>query len=390
MLMRNTIVFSQLMLAVSVVLFTGCSSVLPVQSNGELLSSLSRVTEGDNACRYSFGGDNGKNLFIVVEDKSSNYSNIYVKESPFSASMTQKTGGNNYHMAPTYSPVTRRVAFSALQEGAYNRDIYMVDAVQSNALIQITNTPNEDENFPSLSQDGSMIVYEKISNGNTRDCQIWIKNLKTNEEKVLGPGRMPSLSPDGRTIAFVKYTDDAKNTCLWTMNIDGSNQVQVTYAKNDVVWHPRFSPDGTQILFQCAPKRTKKNYDLYVIDRNGNNQTQLTINKSYDGEPYWANDGNIYFTSDRGAQSGRYQIWRFNYGKGTSSNVSSPQYSNSYQTPVSTPVQQYGSSYHEVSQGETISQIAQKYGVTVRDIVKWNGLQTMTLTRGMKLKVSAQ
>lgn len=44
--------------------------------------------------------------------------------------------------------------------------------------------------------------------------------------------------------------------------------------------------------------------------------------------------------------------------------------------------------YHTVSAGETITDIAKRYGVTVRDIIKWNGLQTMTITAGMRLKVS--
>lgn len=31
-----------------------------------------------------------------------------------------------------------------------------------------------------------------------------------------------------------------------------------------------------------------------MIDVDGNNLTQLTINKSYDGQPYWTTDGYIY------------------------------------------------------------------------------------------------
>jgi len=45
---------------------------------------------------------------------------------------------------------------------------------------------------------------------------------------------------------------------------------------------------------------------------------------------------------------------------------------------------------HTVQNGETITDIARRYGVTVRDVVKWNSLTTMTITPGMKLKVSAQ
>ena len=383
-IMGNKIFYYLPCLVCGMLMSVSCKSPIPVQSSGEVLSSLSKVTDGENKCEYPFGGDNGKNLYFSVQNKGTYARNIYCKTDPFSASMSQKTAGKNHNMAPSYCALTNKIAYAGLQEGALNRDVYMIDATQSNALIQVTNTPGEDENYPCLSRDGRKVVYEKIVGGRVKDCQIWIKDLKTSEEKVLGPGRMPSFSPDGNQIVFVRYTDDGKNTCLWIMNADGSNTAQLTYAKSDVVWHPRFSPNGQQIVFQCAPKRTNKNFDLYIIDKNGNNLTQLTINKSYDGEPYWSNDGHIYFTSDRGGQAGRYQIWRFKYGSPVSSFAPvQPSYvePQTYSQPAA---------IHVVSQGETISQIAKKYNVSVRDIVKWNGLQTMTLTSGMHLKVSAQ
>ena len=123
------------------------------------------------------------------------------------------------------------------------------------------------------------------------------------------------------------------------------------------------------------------------MDSNGNGLTQLTINKSYDGEPYWANDGNIYFSSDRGGVDKHYQIWRFRYGVSTLNIKSIPSISE-----VSTEIapQPTSFTYHTVQEGETITVIARRYGVTVKDIVKWNKLMTMTITPGMKLKVSAQ
>ena len=141
--------------------------------------------------------------------------------------------------------------------------------------------------------------------------------------------------------------------------------------------------------------KTKKNdYDLYTIDINGNNLTQLTINKSYDAHPYWANDGNIYFASDRGGRAGHYQIWRFFIGKtnnpvrgntttyeGNTTTVT-PKVQNRQNTFVSQP------RYHTVQSGETITDIARKYGITVRDVVSWNKLTTMTINAGMRLKVS--
>ena len=87
----------------------------------------------------------------------------------------------------------------------------------------------------------------------------------------------------------------------------------VIAAKKGFALNPRWSPDGSRLIFQSS-KKDKKDADLFVIDSDGNNLTQLTINKSYDGQPYWTQDGYIYFVSDRGNDPGNYQIWRFKYG----------------------------------------------------------------------------
>ena len=127
---------------------------------------------------------------------------------------------------------------------------------------------------------------------------------------MLGNGYQPVFSPDGKKIAYVKYSSDAKSCSIWTMNIDGSEQVQITDAKKGYAYHPRWSPDGTKIVFE-ASKKDKKDFDIYIIDTDGNNLTQVTINKSYDGQPYWTKDNYLYFVSDRGNTDGNLQIWRF-------------------------------------------------------------------------------
>lgn len=342
-----------------------------VYAPGENLTALTKVTEGEYKCDYPFGGDKGKNLFFAVHTQGDGSSNIFMKGDPSSASMSQNTSGNNNNLAPSYSPTTNMVAFAGRFGNVGNHDIYMINITQGTALIQVTSTANEKENYPCISQDGTKVVYEKCgANSSSVNSEIWIKNIKTNENTMLGLGRMPSFSKDGKNIVFVKYAPDGWNTCIWTMSAEGKNQMQITNANLGIVWHPRFSPDGNKIIFQYS-KPQKKDFDLYVIDKNGNNLTQLTINSSYDGEPYWADDNNIYFTSDRGSTDKHYQIWRFHYGGG-----------NGF-TPTPTP-----STIHIVKQGETITQIAKQYGITVRDIVQLNSLTTMTLTPGMKLKVS--
>ena len=350
---------------------------------GEDLIALSKVTDSEYKCSNPYGGDNNKNLFFTVRTFGTiSHSNIFKKDNALSPGMSQKTSGNNNNTSPTYCAATNMMAFAGEFEGAKHRDIYMTNASQGSALTQVTNTMDAEECYPDFRKDGNLIVYQKYTSILKLEySEIWVKNLKTGENIMLGLGRMPSFSPDGRAIVYVKNIAEGSSSSLWIMNADGSNQMQLTNANQGSVYCPRFSPDGKKIVFQCY-KKDKGDSDLYVIDRDGNNLSQLTINKSYDGEPYWANDGNIYFTSDRGGKDGHYQIWRFRYGVASQPSTPTVNTTTREITPAAT--------YHIVQDNETITEIARRYGVTVKDIVRWNNLMTMTITSGMKLKVSAQ
>lgn len=379
-------------MTVASMVYVGCGSqktvvieqprTFVVYSPGENLTSLTKVHETGYVCDFPCGGDDGKNLFFVVRDNA-NFRNIYRKDTPTNMSMSQLTGGHSQNTAPSFCAATNSVAFSGRLNGSAASDIYIVNAFKGGALTQVTNTPDYDENYPCFSRDGKYIVFEKkLRSASVKNTEIWIKNMQTNEISQLGLGCNPTFSPDGKKIAFVKYTSGNYVRCLCLINVDGSNLTQLTDVGMGTVSRPTFSPDGRRIAFQCT-RTNKQDADLYTLDVNGNNLTQLTVNESYDGEPYWANDGNIYFTSDRGGKAEHYQIWKFRIEtpRITTSGVNSGK--NSGEVTRDT-----FSTYHTVKSGETITDIARQYGVTVRDIVKWNKLTTMTINAGMRLKVS--
>ena len=287
-----------------------------ITTTGESLQALTQVTDNEEPCMYPFGGDNGSPLYFAARENKK-YFNIYKKDNPFSAAMTQKTSGKNYNYSPVFCAATDKIAFRCQLEGSNTSDIYMMTDSKGKALNQVTESSNAYEDYPSFNEDGSLLAYSKVQYsyyqkynfwgsflglGTTtvivENSEIWMKNLKTGETTLLGNGYQPVFSPDGKKIDYVKYS------------IDGSEQVQITDAKKGYAFHPRWSPDGTKIVFQ-ASKKDKKDHDIYIIDVDGNNLTQVTINKSYDGMPYWTKDNFLYFVSDRGNTEGNFQIWRF-------------------------------------------------------------------------------
>lgn len=298
-----------------------------IMSDDEYLTALTKITDNEDPCVSPCGGDDGKNLFFAVyEDEE--YYNIYKKENPFASAMNQKTSGKNHNFSPTYCAATDKLAFRCQNEGSSTSDIYMMSASKGRALTQVSESADAYENNPCFSKDGKYLVYDKrsysysyyvsfrsllgygISSELVAKSEIWLKNLQTGENTLLGGGYQPNFSPDGKSVVFVKYSEDAESCSIWTMDIDGDNQVQITDAKKGYAFYPRWSPDGNRIVFQLT-KKDKEDADIYVIDADGDNLTQITKNKSYDGTPYWTTDGYIYFVSDRGGKSENYQIWRF-------------------------------------------------------------------------------
>ena len=95
------------------------------------------------------------------------------------------------------------------------------------------------------------------------------------------------------------------------MNADGSNPTQLTFSGDYDDITPSWSPDGKKIVFASNNGRDLKgrsNFDIWTMNADGSEVTQLTTNGSLDDHPVWDPKGKyIYFRSNRG---GFLEIWR--------------------------------------------------------------------------------
>jgi dipeptidyl aminopeptidase/acylaminoacyl peptidase len=103
----------------------------------------------------------------------------------------------------------------------------------------------------------------------------------------------PQISPDGKTVVYVVTTVDLAgnktSSNLWLASSDGGWRRQFTTApKKDR--HPRWSPDGKQILFESDRSGSDQ---LWVIDIGGGEARQLTTISTEANTGIWSPDGKL-------------------------------------------------------------------------------------------------
>lgn len=73
---------------------------------------------------------------------------------------------------------------------------------------------------------------------------------------------------------------------------------------NDSDTAPHISPDGQKVIFMS---QRQGNWDIYMVNLDGSNLTQLTVDEAQDGLPTWSPDGQVIaFVSNRG---GSWAVW---------------------------------------------------------------------------------
>ena len=154
---------------------------------------------------------------------------------------------------------------------------------------------------PIPGKDGKMI----FATGRTRRGELVRFDVKTRQfEPFLGgiSAQFVTFSNDGRFVAYVSYPEGI----LWSANRDGSNPVQLTEPPIHALV-PRWSPDGSQILFLDLGSTQG---GTYVVAARGGNPQRLSGNPEPKGDANWSPDGNeiVFSTTSPFNRQGNLRI----------------------------------------------------------------------------------
>ncbi len=128
----------------------------------------------------------------------------------------------------------------------------------------------------------------------------------SNQPQQLLQSAFATFPGENGKIAFVSQRNGDFGD-IYVMNADGSEQTNISN-NPDIDGEPDWSPDGTKITF--VRFAIGGNSEIYVMNADGSEQTRLTNNGNSDGSPNWSPDGTkIAFATDR---DGDYEIYVMN------------------------------------------------------------------------------
>ncbi|HKW49789.1 MAG TPA: hypothetical protein VJN70_20195 [Gemmatimonadaceae bacterium] len=179
---------------------------------------------------------------------------------------------------------------------------------------------------PSLSPDGKNIAF--LSNGSFMRGEVfidlWLGDAETgkriarlvkstfdpNFEELRLLYSQSAFSPDGKELAFTAQRGG--RDVLYLLDVKSRKEIKRFDLPLEGVTGPSWSPDGQRIVFSGSNGGLT---DLYIVDVETSHLDRLTNDRYGDLQPQWSPDGKmIAFASDRGDTSSftylRFPKWR--------------------------------------------------------------------------------
>ncbi len=286
------------------IVFTkGTGGIGIINANG---TNEMNLTSGTNDIKPAWSNDGTK---IAFARRGTAMNGIYTMDANggnqvrIIADVPGSTGTENDN--PTWQPVAQTPNTFSIN-GRITRGGASLNGVTVN-LSGTTNaatTTNAVGNyqFSNLPTGGNYTISPSFANHFFTPANRSFNNLNTNQIADFVASEVcttANCAKNGK-IAFVRNSD------IFTMNSDGTNQTNITNSGTTDT-SPNYSPDGAKIIFTTD---RDGNDEIYRMNADGSNPVRLTNNSASDVSPNFSSDGlSIVFVSNR---DGNNEIYKMN------------------------------------------------------------------------------
>lgn len=220
------------------------------------------------------------------------------------------TGARAEFTLPRWHPSGRRILYAkAALNGRADDDLMLMSPRGHHKRVLL---PGEGRNFVrdmAWAPRGRRIALSMLR-GRTND--LWVYTLRTGEVRRLGVEQHPDRvvqdvdwSASG-AIAFTAYDIDnpRDDSDLYVVQPDGSGIQQLTDTEDRSEWRPRFSPDGTKLVFVTDGARCRR---LMVANADGTDQERARVGCAWGGS--WSPDSRRLLVERFNDDTADIEIW---------------------------------------------------------------------------------
>lgn len=187
-------------------------------------------------------------------------------------------------------------------------DLYILDLTTGNET-RMTRT-NGAEGSPSVSPDGERVVYLYDPDGDLTDdstvqVEVYLARVDGSEIRALTSNLSQELSPiwtpDGDAVFFVQMLNGVSRYRIIRYDLETQDET-VLYEDNGYATHLSISPDGQQIVYAVQRTTNTNSMEIFRLDMDSEQTTQLTRNDTPDWSPRWDSSGEriLYLKQGRG------------------------------------------------------------------------------------------
>jgi TolB protein len=211
--------------------------------------------------------------FVAFESYRSGNLDVFIMSADGSQ-VHQLTANQAADFAPAWSPDGRHIAFVSYRDGSKDIFLYPLDAGTEAAVINLTQTPDRDEDAPTWSPEGSRLAF---SVGRFGQDTIYVttfdwtsKYLDEAQTQLFNPGSSPNWSPDGSSLIFEYQRAD--QNYLIADSVSGWSAGREVFSADEQIQGPSWGTPTVdpQLLAQNRQNAPMASASIYIEEIQSN------------------------------------------------------------------------------------------------------------------------